>query len=331
MPSPAMVRAATASGILSSASYLPAREVSNEEVAGWCDVTPAWISARTGVEGRRYAGADEPTSALAAQALRTALGRSGLRVTDLSAIIVCTSTPDQPQPPTAAFVLRALGGSGSAAFDVNGVCVGFLYGLAAAQSWRTRGPVAVIGADKYSTIMDRRDRRTVSLFGDGAGAVILSALGHGDPPLEVVARCQPEHVDLVRVRAGGSALPSPRPGDATAAKFEMQGRAVLEWAASALPPVVQQACQEAGVALQDVDRVVLHQGSRRLVEQCARWLHLPISRFALTADRFGNTGAASLPLTLAEEDVAGRLVRGRPVLLAGLGGGTTACATVIRW
>ncbi|MEU4655539.1 ketoacyl-ACP synthase III [Streptomyces sp. NPDC023723] len=311
--------------------YVPERRVDNDTVARWCGVTPEWITARTGVDERRYAADDEPTSVLAARALEQALDDAGLAGDDLAAVVVCTSTPDQPQPPTAAFVLAELGISGIAAFDVNGVCAGFLYGLGAAEGWRRRGPVAVVGADKYSALMNRRDRRTVSLFGDGAGAVVLGPARSEDDAVRLVARCQPEHLDLVRVRGGGSALPLRDTADPLADRFEMQGRAVVAWAEEAFPVVVEQACAEAGLMLADIDRFVLHQGSGRMVELCAKWIDAPPEKVATTAHRFGNTSAASIPLTLAHEAQHQRLNRGDRVLLAGLGGGTAACATVVTW
>lgn len=311
--------------------YAPERRVDNETVARWCGVTPEWIVARTGVRERRYAAPEEPTSALAARALARALDDAGLDGNDLAALVVCTSTPDQPQPPTAAFVLAELGLTGIPAFDVNGVCAGFLYGLGAAEGWRRRGPVAVVGADKYSAIMNRRDRRTVSLFGDGAGAIVLGQTRSDDEAVRIVARCQPEHLDLVRVRGGGSALPLRDTSDPLADRFEMQGRPVVAWAEQALPVVVDQACAEAGLMPADIDRFVLHQGSGRMVELCAKWIDAPPEKVAVTADRFGNTSAASIPLTLAYEAQHQRINRGDRVLLAGLGGGTAACATVVTW
>lgn len=319
------------SGVAGLGWYVPERVIDNDTIALWCGAAPDWITARTGVQERRYADPDVPTSTLAARALERALRDAGLSGGDLAAVIVCTSTPDQPQPPTAAFVLGELGISGVAAFDVNGVCVGFLYGLGSAQAWRARGPVAVVGADKYSAIMNRLDRRTVSLFGDGAGAIILDQADPGAGGIGVVARCQPEYLDLVGVPGGGTRLPLRGTTDPLADRFAMNGHAIVAWAETALPVAAHRACAAAGVPLADIDRFVVHQGSGRLVELCAKWLDVPTEKMAVSADRYGNTGAASIPLTLAIEAEQGRLARGDRVMLAGLGGGTAACACVMRW
>ncbi|MGQ4457541.1 3-oxoacyl-ACP synthase III family protein [[Kitasatospora] papulosa] len=318
-------------GVAGLGWHVPGLRIDNETISRWSGADPGWVIDRTGVEERRYAASDEPTSALAARALSMALEDAGLRGEDLAGVIVCTSTPDQPQPPTAAFVLARLGLTGIPAFDLNGVCAGFLYGLGAAEGWRRRGPVALIGADKYSSIVNPADRRTVSLFGDGAGAVILEPPTEDSGLVSVVARCQPEYLDLVRVRAGGSALPLRDTEDPLADRFEMEGRAIVTWAETALPVVAQQACEEAGLTLADIDRFVLHQGSPRMVELCTKWLGAAPGKVALSADRFGNTGAASIPLTLAIEVRQERIKRGDRVMLAGLGGGTAACASVVKW
>jgi 3-oxoacyl-[acyl-carrier-protein] synthase-3 len=318
-------------GVAGVGWYVPGRRIDNETISRWCGATPEWVIARTGVHERRYAGAQEPTSAMAAGALQMALDDAGLNGSELAAVIVCTSTPDQPQPPTAAFVLARLGITGIGAFDVNGVCASFLYGIGAVGGWRSRGPVAVIGADKYSAIMNRQDRRTVSLFGDGAGAIILDPAAGDSGVISVVARCEPEYLDLVRVRGGGSALPLRDASDPLADRFEMDGRSILAWAESALPIAANQACDEAGLTLADIDRFVMHQANPKMLKRCAEWLGVPSGKMAISADRYGNTGAASVPLTLAIEVQEKRINKGDHVMLTGLGGGTAACVSVVKW
>jgi acetoacetyl-CoA synthase len=326
-----MKTAQTGVGVAGVGWYVPDLIIDNDTISQWCGAPADWVISRTGVEQRRYAAADVPTSALAARALKVALCDAGMDARDLAGVIVCTSTPDQSQPPTAAFVLAELGISGVPAFDVNGVCAGFLYGLVAAEGWRRRGPVAVVGADKYSSIMNREDRRTVSLFGDGAGAVILGQLRSESNVVRVIARCQPEHLELVRVRGGGSALPLRDAPDPLADRFEMDGRSIVTWAEDALPIAVHRTCADAGVTVADIDRFVMHQGSPRMVELFGKWLGVPVEKVAVSANRFGNTGAASIPLTLAIEVQEKRIVAGDRVMLAGLGGGTAACASVMTW
>ncbi|GGN44874.1 3-oxoacyl-[acyl-carrier-protein] synthase-3 [Actinoplanes campanulatus] len=322
-------------GILATGSYLPETEIGNDEVAVPAGVDAAWISERTGILSRRRAAPDQATSDLAIAAARRALEAAAVRAADLQLIIVATSTPDYPQPSTASLVQGALGATGAAAFDINAVCSGFVFALSVAQRFLAQtagGRALVIGADVYSRILNRTDRRTSTLFGDGAGAVIL-----GDVPPErgMVAdqlASFGEYADLIRVPGGGSR--TPLTAEALAAglqHFTMQGRAVREFVESYLPPAVAGFLKDAGLSPDDVDHVIPHQANGRMLDSLLPHLDLPRAVLHRTVERYGNTGAASIPITLDHANRSGRLRAGDVVLLAGFGGGMATGISVLHW
>jgi 3-oxoacyl-[acyl-carrier-protein] synthase-3 len=322
-------------GILATGSYLPDVEVGNAEVAAPAGVDAAWISERTGIRTRRRAAPEQATSDLAIAAARQALEAAAVRPEELQLIIVATSTPDYPQPSTASLVQYALGATRAAAFDINAVCSGFVFAMTAAQRFlaqSTGGRALVIGADVYSRILDRADRRTSVLFGDGAGAVIL-----GDVPSErgMVAdqlASFGEYADLIRVPGGGSR--TPLTAEALAAglqHFTMQGRAVRQFVETYLPPAVAGFLRDAGLSPVDVDHVVPHQANGRMLDDLMVPLGLPRAVLHRTVERYGNTGAASIPITLDHANRAGRLQAGEVVLLVGFGGGMATGISVLYW
>ena len=306
-------------GVLGTGGFVPAPVVDNTIIGRWSGAGEDWIVQRTGVRSRRYAPPDQPTSALAARAAAPLLADSRHREA-LRMIMLATSTPDRPQPATASAVQAELGLSGVAACDLNAVCCGFLYGLVltAALLGQQGGTGLVIGADRYSSIMDRSDRRTVSLFGDGAGAVLLGPVPDGYGIRGSSLAAHGELRELVRV-------PEER------RLFEMQGRAVKEYALDLIPKVAAEALAASGMALDDIDRFVFHQGNVRMVEACAEAMGVDMDRVPLTAPDLGNTAAASIPLTLHHAAVDRPFRRGEQVLLAGVGGGMTAGAVVLTW
>lgn len=326
-------------GLLGLGGHVPPVVVANAQVAEWAGVDENWIVERTGILERRYREPGTATSDLALNAAREALAVRPGAADRLGLIIVGTSTPDQPQPSTGAILQDKLGLSGFPAFDVNAVCSGFLYALAVAESMMSArlsgqgGEYAlVVGADVYSSLMDPADRRTVSLFGDGAGAVLLGSVPEGYGVLDWRLVTHGEYRDLVEVTAGGTR----RPLDAQAREagehlFRMKGRPVREYAMRTLPKVIGEALDSAGLRLEDVDRLILHQANTRMVEECYRELGVDPSRVPLTAPRFGNTAAASIPLTLRTEHERRPFRRGELLVLAGVGGGMTAGAVVVRW
>ncbi|MFJ4184312.1 3-oxoacyl-ACP synthase III family protein [Kitasatospora sp. NPDC089509] len=323
-------------GILSLGSYIPPHVVDNDQVAAWSGADPAWVLERTGIRERRYAAPGTRTSQLAHRAAEQALHGQEAATADLGVLVVATSTPDQPQPSTAVFVQHALGLTTVPAFDVNAVCSGFLYGLAVTESLlghRMPGRHGlVVGADLYSTLMDRTDRRTVSLFGDGAGAVLLGPVPDGYGLRGIELQAHSEYRDLVEVVAGGTRKPADTAArEAREHLFRMQGRPVRDYALRTLPKLVSLALDQAGLGLHDVGRFILHQANTRLVEACTAELGVDPARVPLVAPVLGNTAAASIPLTLHHEHKRRPFRRGEHLVLAGVGGGMTAGAAVLTW
>lgn len=326
-------------GFLGLGGYVPPLVIDNAQIAEWAQVEESWIVERTGVLERRYREPGTTTSDLALNAAREALAARPEAADRLGLIVVGTSTPDQPQPSTAAILQDKLALSGIPAFDVNAVCSGFIYALAVADSMMSArlsgqgGPYAlVVGADIYSAMMDRADRRTVSLFGDGAGAVLLGPVPDGYGVLDWRLVTNGEHRDLVEVAAGGTRQPlDAQARDAGDHLFRMKGRPVREYAMRTIPKVIGEALDSAGLRLDQVDRLILHQANTRMVEDCYREMRIDPDRVPLTAPHFGNTAAASIPLTLRAEHRRRPFQRGELLVLAGVGGGMTAGAVVVRW
>lgn len=309
--------------------YVPADVIDNAQIADWTGKTPAWVEERTGINERRYAPADTPVSALAYRAVTDMTTRFPGALDGVSTIILATSTPDRPQPPTALRLQHMLGLSGVPAFDLNAVCAGWIFGLrvAAAMAETQSGKVLLVGADKYSVIVDRTDPKTVSLFGDGAGATVIESGGNKGSGLRSLAlTSHGEYADLVTVMAGGSECPTS--ADPDQYLFRMRGREVKQYILERLPSLLLQACSLAGVCLDDLGAFICHQPNTRFLEELARRLGIDPALMPLTVPRYGSTAAASLPLTLVAAHDAGLLVPGRPVALCGMGGGMGLAAGI---
>ncbi|MCX4750281.1 beta-ketoacyl-ACP synthase 3 [Kitasatospora sp. NBC_01287] len=330
--------ASRAVGILGTGSYLPADAVSNRVVAERAGVTEEWILRKTGIRERRYAAESEATSDLALEAARAALAHAGISAEQLSLIVVATSTPDHPQPATACLVQHRLGATGAAAFDLNAVCSGFVFALATAArllpepDGTVRGHALVIGADTYSRIIDRTDRRTAVLFGDGAGAVVLGPVRAGLGLIGTDLRSHGDQHELIRVEAGGSRLPA---SEKTLAEgqhwFSMSGRAVRDFVAAELPRAVDRILDRHGLHPSAVDHFVPHQANGVLLGEILPDLGLSLAHIHLNVAEHGNTSAASIPLALDTAHRAGALRDRDLLLLAGFGGGMTVGTALLRW
>lgn len=331
---PALLTTTTSTGILSTGGYTPSMVMSNEDVGASAQVDDAWIVRKTGIRERRWAKPDEATSDLAVQAGRAALERAGIPAKELAVLVVATSTPDHPQPPTANLVQHRLGATRAAAFDVNAVCSGFIFALAVAnQMVAASGKFGlVIGADVYSRILNPVDRKTVVLFGDGAGAVVLGPVASGRRILATSLHSFGDQRDLIQVPAGGSRLPT---SDSVLADglqyFTMDGRAVRQFVEDRVPSLVREFAAEADIDLADLRHVIPHQANGVMLDVLKDQLGLPNATMHRTVDRFGNTGAASVPITLHEADRAGVITDGDLVLLTAFGGGMAAGMAAIRW
>jgi 3-oxoacyl-[acyl-carrier-protein] synthase-3 len=309
--------------------------MTNDDVGAAAGVTGEWIERKTGIRHRRWAKPEEATSDLAVIAGRAALEQAGIRAGQLSLIVVATSTPDSPQPPTACVVADELGAAaGAAAFDVNAVCSGFAVGLTAAESM-LRGTDAeyalVIGADVYSRILDPTDRRTVVLFGDGAGAVVLGRSTRGRVLATRVASFGADR-GLIQVPAGGSRLPAfPETLDAGLHYFTMDGRGVREFVTGEVGPAIRAFVADAGLRPEAIDHFVPHQANGRLLVELGDAVGIVPGRTRTTVTEYGNTGSASVPVTLDQAARSGMFASGDLLLLAGFGGGMAMGLALLRW
>ncbi|MBT3152358.1 ketoacyl-ACP synthase III [Streptomyces sp. CHD11] len=324
-------RGTAANGILGCGAYLPERVVDNEEAGASAGVTGEWIAARTGILARRYAHPDQAASDLAEQAAHDALEDAGLRADQLSLIIVATSTPDSPQPPTACLLQDRIGALHAAAFDVNAVCSGFVYAVEAACRMVPPGEFAlVVGVDLYSRIIDPADRRTVSLFGDGAGAVVIGPVPEGRGVIATQLTSHGDQHDLIKVPAGGSRIPASKESLQEGLHyFTMNGYGVRMFVRDRLPGEVHRLLANAGVGQAAVRHFIPHQANGRMIDELLPELDLSRAVVHRTLDRYGNTGAASLPVTLAA--TRGEIAQGDLVLLAGFGGGMSTGLMLLRW
>lgn len=316
-------------------AWLPPDTVTNHDLSLRLDTSDAWIRQRTGITERRTAAPGTATSDLAVEAGRRGLASAGTAAVD--ALVLTTSTPDHPCPATAPGVAARLGLGTVPAFDVSAVCTGFLYALAVSAGLIAAGTarqVLVIGAEVYSAIVDPTDRATAVIFGDAAGAVVLSAGSPDEPGAlgPMVLGSDGAYDGLIQVPAGGSrqrksGLPA-APGDEY---FQMAGREVFRHAVERMAGACREAAQRAGWELEDVRRLAAHQANGRILAALADRLGLTRERLLSNIERVGNTGAASLPVLLAECAAAGELDPGDRVLLTAFGGGLTWGATSLVW
>ncbi len=316
--------------IIGTGSALPARRVSNAELAETVDTSDEWIVERTGIRFRHIAGPGETTATLAADACRAALESAGLAADAIDLIVLATATPDQTFPASATKVQAMLGINDCVAFDVAAVCSGFLYALQVADSMLRSGAARralVIGAETFSRILDWEDRTTCVLFGDGAGAVVLEAqpeaVSGGRGILAMRLHADGRHNDLLYVDGGPSTT-------GTVGKVRMKGREVFRHAVVNLAAVMTETLAVAGLAADAVDWVVPHQANARILDATARKLHLAPEKVVVTVDQHANTSAASVPLALDTAVKDGRIKQGDLIVLEAMGGGFTWGAAVVR-
>ena len=312
--------------IKGTGSALPRTRVSNAELAAKVDTTDEWITERTGIKFRHIAEPDETTSSLATEAAQNALVAAGMDAKDIDLIILATATPDQTFPASATIVQHALGCNGGVAFDVAAVCSGFLYAFSVAESMIRAGSAKnalVIGAETFSRILDWEDRTTCVLFGDGAGAVVLSGEIGTRGVLATRLHADGAHNELLYVDGGPSTT-------GTVGKLRMKGREVFRHAVTNLTNVLHEVLEEADLTPADVDWVVPHQANARIIEATAKKLALDPARVVLTVDQHANTSAASVPLALDVAVRDGRIKAGDVIVLEAMGGGFTWGASVVR-
>ena len=308
-------------------SALPKRKVTNAELAATIDTSDEWIVERTGIRSRHIAADGETTGSLATEAARRALASAGIEASEIDLIVLATATPDQTFPSTATKVQAALGINDCIAFDVHAVCTGFLYALSVADSMLRSGnanKALVIGAETFSRILDWEDRTTCVLFGDGAGALVLSSEESQSGILSTKLHADGRHNDLLFVDGGPSTT-------GTVGKLRMKGREVFRHAVVNLAEVLNEVLADAGLSSAEVDWVVPHQANARILDATAKKLGLPSEKIVVTVDQHANTSAASVPLALDTAVKDGRIKRGDIVVLEAMGGGFTWGAAALRY
>jgi len=322
----------TRSVILGCGSHLPSQVVTNDDLAKRIDTSDAWIVERTGIKRRHIASEGETTSDLALEAAKRALKHADMTAADLDLVVVATTTPDETFPSTATKIQARLGMTRGAAFDVQAVCTGFIYGLSVADNFIRAGQVKtvlVIGAETMSRILDWSDRGTCVLFGDGAGAAVLSASeGKGTNAdrgiLNTRIFSDGRLHDLLYTDGGVSSTKS-------AGYLRMQGKEVFKHAVTNIASAIQQSTEAAGLTPHDIDWFVPHQANQRILDGTARKLGIEPKRVISTISEHGNTSAASVPLALTAAVQDGRIKRGDLVLMEAMGGGFTWGAALVRW
>ncbi|NCC22159.1 MAG: ketoacyl-ACP synthase III [Alphaproteobacteria bacterium] len=320
------------SKIVSCGAYLPKRVLTNFDLEKMVDTSDEWIVQRSGIRERRIAAENEKTSDLAIAAADEAMRNAGLTGGDIDGIIVCTSTPDNTFPSVAVSVQAALDIGNGFAFDLQAVCAGFVYGLAVADNFIRAGQarrVLLIGAEKFSSLLDWTDRTTCVLFGDGAAAVILEACeGLGDQTdqgiLSTHLHANGKLKDILYTDGGPATT-------GTSGKIKMDGKEVFRHAVRYMADVVDEVLEANGIAADRIDWLVPHQANIRIIEGTAKKLGIPMERVLVTLDRQGNTSAASIPLALTDAVNSGKIMRGDLLLIEGLGGGITWGAALVRY
>ncbi len=318
--------------IKGTGACLPEKILTNAELEKMVDTTDEWIVQRSGIRERRIAGKDETTVSMAANAGRAALEQAGIGSDTLDAIIVCTSTPDHTFPSVAAEVQAALKAKPGAAFDLQAVCSGFVYGLSIADMFIKTGAakrVLLIGAEKFSSIVDWTDRTTCVLFGDGAGAVVLEAeTGAGtlqDRGILSTHLHADGHLKDILYVDGGPAT------TAQSGHIVMQGKEVFRHAVKYMAEVVNEALEQNNIGPEQIDWLVPHQANIRIIEATAQKLNLSMDKVVVTVDHHGNTSAASIPLALDEAVKGGRIKKNDMILFEALGAGLTWGAALARF
>jgi 3-oxoacyl-[acyl-carrier-protein] synthase-3 len=312
--------------------YLPERVVPNSEFEKSLDTTDEWIRTRSGIEQRHFAAEGQFTSDLAVKAAQNALSNAGLQPDDIDAIIVATSTPDLTFPSVATMVQNKLGMTQGFGFDVQAVCAGFIFALTNANGLILSGQanrVLVIGAETFSRIMDWEDRATCVLFGDGAGAIILSSQERSGENtdrgiLSADLNSDGRFKDMLFVDGGVSSTQ-------TSGKLRMQGNALFRQAVEKLANTAKTALEKADLSESDVDWIVPHQANIRIIQGTAKKMGIAMDRVVVTLQNHGNTSAASIPLALSAGVESGKILKGDLILTEAIGGGLAWGAVVLRW
>ncbi len=329
------MKANRTASIIGTGSYVPERVMTNADLEKIVETSDDWIHSRTGIRERRIASIEQPTSELAANSAKAAMENAGIKPEEIDLIICATVTPDMFFPSTACFVQTKIGAVNAACFDISAACSGFLFGVETARQFIATGTyetVLVIGADKLSSIVDWTDRNTCVLFGDGAGAAILR---HRQGSRGILATRMGSNgglAEILHIPGGGSACPvTAENADQKPATIRMNGRETYKHAVTAMVEASRQALEEAAVTADQIACFIPHQANLRIIEAIAGRLDVPMERFHINLDRYGNTSAAAVAIALDEAAREGRFKRGELIHLVVFGGGLTWASSVIEW
>jgi 3-oxoacyl-[acyl-carrier-protein] synthase-3 len=321
--------------IIGTGSYLPERILTNWELEKIVETSDEWIRTRTGIGERRIAAPDEATSDLATHAALAAMSQAKVSAEQIDLIIVATVTPDMFFPATACWVQKKLGAIRAACFDVSAACSGFIYAMEIAQQFISNhvyNTVLIIGADKLSSIVDWSDRNTCVLFGDGAGAAILRNRGASHGVIATHMGSDGEFTDILFMPGGGSRCPiTPANVDQKLNTIKMLGKETYKRAVTAMSDAADRALEAAGLKYDDIACVIPHQANMRIVEAIAHRMGLPVEKFYVNLEKYGNTSAAAVAIALDEAHRSGRFKIGDYILLVVFGGGLTWASSVIQW
>jgi 3-oxoacyl-[acyl-carrier-protein] synthase-3 len=314
--------------------YAPARVVTNHDLEAWLDTSDEWITTRTGMKRRHWASEGEATSDLASAAASAALVHAGLTATDLDCVIVATVTPDYYFPATACLVANRLGVAQKPAFDIAIACSGFIYGLTVASGLIRSGVyrrILLIGAESLSKILDKNDRSTAILFGDGAGAVILER-SNEDSFLASDLGADGSRPELLYAQGSGSRNPLDHAAlDAKVHLIHMQGRETFKLAVTKMVESTDSVLRKANLTKADVTFLIPHQANKRIIDAMARYLELPDDKVVVNIAEYGNTSAASIPIALSETARAGMIKPGDVIVFVAFGGGLSWGAVAWKW
>jgi 3-oxoacyl-[acyl-carrier-protein] synthase-3 len=321
--------------IIGTGSYVPEKILTNADLTSMVDTTDEWITTRTGIKERRIAAKDEHTSDMATKAALAAIEQAGISAKEIDLILLATATPDMVFPATACLVQTKIGATKAACLDVSAACAGFLFAIEIAQQFitsHTYETVLVIGAEKLSSITNWTDRNTCVLFGDGAGAAILRHRGSTHGVIATHVGSDGQYADILFMPGGGCRIPITRENaDKQLQTIHMSGKDVYKQAVIAMLAASKTVLDQAGLAIEDIACVIPHQANLRIIEAIADRLKIPLDRFYVNLDRYGNTSAAAVAIALDEANRTGRIKTGDYVLMVVFGGGLTWASTVIEW
>ena len=334
-PRPQSAKRRRTVSIVGTGSYVPEKRVTNEDMAKIVDTSDEWIVTRTGIKERRIAAKDETTSEMATKAALKALEQAKVAPKDLNLILVATATPDMLFPATACFVQKKIGATNAACLDISAACAGFLFGIEIAQQFitsHTHDTVLVIGAEKLTSITNWTDRNTCVLFGDGAGAAVLRHRGSTHGVISTHIGSDGQFSDILFMPGGGSRCPiTAENAHLHLNTIHMLGKEVYKQAVTAMVSASKKVLADAGLTADDIACVIPHQANLRIIEAIADRLKIPLDRFYVNLDKYGNTSAAAVAIALDEANRTGRIKHGDYVLMVVFGGGLTWASTVIEW